>query len=102
MHMFLHGESISEGLRWGVRLQGQAESFLEKLHGMAEKQVNAFLDLSVSVDGWGKFRETLIGLTDVTRNHFDKLVQVRPFGTNQPSEGPQAVCSQIVPFGTTW
>lgn len=43
---------------------------------MAEKDANQFLDQSVPADGWGKFRETLIGLTDVTRNHFDKLVQV--------------------------
>lgn len=56
--------------------QGQAEFFLEKLHGMAEKQVIQFLDGSVAPDGWGKFRETLIGLTDVTRSHFDKLVTV--------------------------
>ncbi|KAK9905069.1 hypothetical protein WJX75_009180 [Coccomyxa subellipsoidea] len=55
--------------------QGQAESFLEKLHGMAEKQVIQFLDGSMPAEGWGKFRETLIGLTDVTRSHFDKLVQ---------------------------
>lgn len=27
-----------------------------------------------SVDEWGKFRENLIGLTDVTRSHFVKLV----------------------------
>ncbi|BDA49808.1 probable E3 ubiquitin-protein ligase ARI7 [Coccomyxa sp. Obi] len=55
--------------------QGQAEYFLEKLHGMAEKDANQFLDHSAPPEGWGKFRETLIGLTDVTRNHFDKLVQ---------------------------
>ncbi|EIE18671.1 IBR-domain-containing protein [Coccomyxa subellipsoidea C-169] len=56
--------------------QGQAEYFLEKLHGMAEKQVIQFLEGSAAAESWGKFRETLIGLTDVTRNHFNKLVQV--------------------------
>ena len=45
---------------------------------MAEKQVIQFLDGSMPAEGWGKFRETLIGLTDVTRSHFDKLVQVQP------------------------
>ena len=58
-------------------LQGQAEYFLEKLHGMAEKQVGSFLDGAEQVDGWAKFRENLIGLTDVTRTHFHKLVSVR-------------------------
>lgn len=57
-------------------MQGQAEYFLEKLHGMAEKQVGAFLDGTESAEGWPKFRENLIGLTDVTRTHFDKLVSV--------------------------
>ena len=58
-------------------VQGQAEYFLEKLHGMAEKQVGSFLDGAEQVDGWAKFRENLIGLTDVTRTHFHKLVSVR-------------------------
>ncbi len=49
---------------------------------MAEKDANQFLDQSVPADGWGKFRETLIGLTDVTRNHFDKLVQVSNLPNN--------------------
>ena len=44
---------------------------------MAEKQVTAFLDGTEAVEGWAKFRESLIGLTDVTRVHFDKLVSVR-------------------------
>jgi hypothetical protein len=44
---------------------------------MAEKQVLCFLDASAPLDGWPKFRENLIGLTDVTRSHFDKLVAVR-------------------------
>lgn len=43
---------------------------------MAEKQVGAFLDGQEDVAGWAKFRESLIGLTDVTRTHFDKLVSV--------------------------
>ena len=58
-------------------MQGQAEFFLEKLHGMTEKQVIAILDGNEAVETWPKFRESLIGLTDVTRTHFDKLVSVR-------------------------
>lgn len=68
--------------------QGQAESYLEKLHGMAEKQLAEVLDTLRPHDAtpfdppqlnrpeWPKFRETLIGLTDVTRTHFRKLVEV--------------------------
>ena len=44
---------------------------------MAEKQVGSFLDGGEPVEGWAKFRENLIGLTDVTRVHFHKLVSVR-------------------------
>ena len=44
---------------------------------MAEKQVGSFLDGGEQVEGWAKFRENLIGLTDVTRVHFHKLVSVR-------------------------
>ncbi len=59
-------------------MQGQAEFFLEKLHGMTEKQVQAFIDGNDAVEGWAKFRESIIGLTDVTRTHFEKLVSVCP------------------------
>jgi hypothetical protein len=75
----------------GVLWKGQAESFLEKLHNMVEKQVVAFLDGSKEPEDWGKFRENLIGLTDVTRSHFNKLVSVRPLlapqynGNNAPA-----------------
>lgn len=77
-------------------MQGQAEYFLEKLHGMAEKQVGAFLDGSESAEGWPKFRENLIGLTDVTRTHFDKLVTVRisPFPASGADFDAAALCTQ--------
>ncbi len=58
-------------------MQGNAELYLEKLHGMAEKEPNAFLEGEAAISGWPKFRENLIGLTDVTRSHFEKLVQAR-------------------------
>ena len=57
-------------------LQGQAEYYLEKLHGEVEKQLELFLKNQKTNADWRKFRETLIGLTDVTRSHFAKLVQV--------------------------
>ena len=78
---------VTHALRRCMRKQGQAEYFLEKLHGMAEKQVAVFLEAGVLLDSWAKFREGLIGLTDVTRSHFDKLVVVRgpsPRGYNHP------------------
>ena len=81
-------------------MQGQAEMYLEKLNGVVEKDLNKYLGdakeaLEPSRPGpsdaasseaisearlreWAKFRETLIGLTDVTRSHFLKLVQVCP------------------------
>lgn len=81
-------------------LQGQAEMFLEKLNGVVEKDLANLLeefrrdapalsemapngainaDLASSPERqavWSKFREQLIGLTEVTRTHFVKLVQV--------------------------
>ena len=79
-------------------MQGQAEYFLEKLHGMAEKQVGAFLDGTESAEGWPKFRENLIGLTDVTRTHFDKLVSVciSPFPASGADFDGCTQCSEPV------
>lgn len=57
-------------------MQGQAEYYLEKLHGEVEKQLELFLKNQKTGAEWRKFRETLIGLTDVTHSHFAKLVQV--------------------------
>jgi hypothetical protein len=47
--------------------QGQAESYLEKLHKMVEQDLNDLLDGNRSTGDWPAFRETLIGLTDVTQ-----------------------------------
>ena len=58
-------------------MQGQAEHYLEKLHGVVEQDLRAMLEEGkVEPHKWAKFRESLIGLTDVTRSHFEKLVQV--------------------------
>lgn len=55
--------------------QGQSEHYLEMLHGIAEKELQEKVESPVSEEDWAKFREKLIGLTDVTKSHFDKLVQ---------------------------
>ncbi|KAK9806726.1 hypothetical protein WJX72_000715 [[Myrmecia] bisecta] len=53
-----------------------AEVYLDRLHGVTEKELNKYVDGTITdLGGWGKFRENLIGLTDVTRSHFDKLVE---------------------------
>ena len=57
-------------------LQEQAESRLEALHDAVEKQPEAFLESGRSLGEWPKFRESLIGLTDVVRSYFEKLVLV--------------------------
>lgn len=83
--------------------QGQAEHYLEKLHHKVEKDLSKFLKPRQVAEGaeggeagasgsggggdeaggsgsgeqqatWNMFREQLIGLTDVTRSHFEKLV----------------------------
>lgn len=45
---------------------------------MTEKELEqvAMEEQKVSMEEWGKLRERLIGLTDVTKSHFDKLVLV--------------------------
>ena len=60
-------------------LQGQAEFYLERLHSVSEKELDDLTnaDAPVTAEEWIRFREKLIGLTDVTRSHFEKLVQVR-------------------------
>ncbi|KAK9833366.1 hypothetical protein WJX84_001950 [Apatococcus fuscideae] len=98
--------------------QGQAEMYLEMLNGMVEKDLNKFLEEAAAAQdpsnagpsdpsstasaassetrraAWDKFRENLIGLTDVTRSHFVKLVQELEKGLDQLlafySEEPEA------------
>ncbi|RLN04349.1 hypothetical protein C2845_PM13G24270 [Panicum miliaceum] len=70
-------------------LQGEAESGLERLHQCAEKDLQAFLPSSKpdsnetttpSVAEFGGFRVKLAGLTSVTRNYFENLVQALEAG----------------------
>ena len=57
-----------------VHVQGQAEGYLERLHKMVEADLNKFIDLETPAEEWPRFREAIIGMTDVTRIHFGKLV----------------------------
>lgn len=63
--------------------QQDAENALERMNYKVETKLPEFLKESVNGSGsvstvdpaaWAGFREELIGLTDVTRNHFAKLV----------------------------
>lgn len=71
-------------------LQGDAESSLERLHELCEKEMNPFKSCPAPRPGtqpaveqdnkkveqeFQSFRRKLIGLTDVTKNFFSKLVQ---------------------------
>ncbi|KAH7365646.1 hypothetical protein KP509_18G039300 [Ceratopteris richardii] len=55
-------------------LQGQAETALERLHQCAEKEVKAHLDGDASNVTFTDFRTKLAGLTSVTKNYFQRLV----------------------------
>ncbi|KAL6748380.1 hypothetical protein V8C86DRAFT_2879354 [Haematococcus lacustris] len=69
-------------------LQGDAENSLERLHEAAEKQVKKVMEDfktapgSSSIEAFMTFRKRLIGLTDVTRGYFDKLVAQLERGFN--------------------
>lgn len=57
-------------------LQGEAEAGLERLHQCAEKDIKAHLEGSLSEESsFNEFRTKLAGLTSVTKNYFQNLVQ---------------------------
>ncbi|KAF1883075.1 hypothetical protein Lal_00003257 [Lupinus albus] len=56
-------------------LQGEAESGLERLHQCAEKELQVFLDDEDPSREFNDFRTKLAGLTSVTRNYFENLVE---------------------------
>ncbi|XP_075084571.1 putative E3 ubiquitin-protein ligase ARI8 isoform X1 [Nicotiana tabacum] len=56
-------------------LQGEAESGLERLHQCAEKELQGYLDAEGPSKEFNEFRTKLAGLTSVTRNYFENLVQ---------------------------
>ncbi|KAM3258868.1 hypothetical protein ACQJBY_050567 [Aegilops geniculata] len=69
-----------------VYLQGEAESGLERLHRCAEKDIHAILPKAgeteplPSLQDFNEFRVKLAGLTSVTRNYFENLVQALEAG----------------------
>uniref|UniRef100_A0A0E0IMA2 RBR-type E3 ubiquitin transferase n=1 Tax=Oryza nivara TaxID=4536 RepID=A0A0E0IMA2_ORYNI len=80
---YLHNKAKSD---FFVYLQGEAESGLERLHKCAEKDMREFLPTadstqpSLSLQDFGEFRVKLSGLTSVTRNYFENLVQTLEAG----------------------
>ncbi|XP_024933190.2 probable E3 ubiquitin-protein ligase ARI8 [Ziziphus jujuba] len=56
-------------------LQGQAESGLERLHHCAEKELQQYVNAEEPSEGFIGFRSKLAGLTSVTGNYFENLVQ---------------------------
>ncbi|GKV27954.1 hypothetical protein SLEP1_g37064 [Rubroshorea leprosula] len=56
-------------------LQGEAESGLERLHQCAEKELQYYLTAEGQSKEFNEFRKKLAGLTSVTRNYFENLVQ---------------------------
>ena len=65
-------------------MQGQAESYLEKLHNIIETELNKYKPkdqnfADKTVQDWTDFRTKIVGLTELTRTHFNKLVEVSPF-----------------------
>ncbi|GMH45917.1 hypothetical protein BSKO_13880 [Bryopsis sp. KO-2023] len=56
-------------------LQGDAEASLETLHSMVEKKLKELVEDSQMLSNFQTFRKNMIGLTDVTRDYFEKLVK---------------------------
>ncbi|KAL6900970.1 hypothetical protein ACP4OV_005646 [Aristida adscensionis] len=86
-------------------LQGEAESGLERLHKCAEKDLQAFLpspkpdsneSTTPSVAEFGDFRVKLAGLTSVTRNYFENLVQALEAGLEDVHATGQAATSSNI------
>ncbi|KAK3122296.1 hypothetical protein QOZ80_8BG0667720 [Eleusine coracana subsp. coracana] len=82
-------------------LQGEAESGLERLHQCAEKDLGKFLpspkpdsvEATPSLNEFGDFRVKLAGLTSVTRNYFENLVQALEDGLEDVRSTGQAATS---------
>ncbi|XP_072989894.1 probable E3 ubiquitin-protein ligase ARI8 [Typha latifolia] len=79
-------------------LQGEAESGLERLHQCAEKELQIYFEASPDsppLKEFNDFRVKLAGLTSVTRNYFENLVQALESGLEDVnSANHQAACSQ--------
>eukprot|EP00262_Sarcandra_glabra_P015769 TRINITY_DN494_c0_g1_i1.p1 TRINITY_DN494_c0_g1~~TRINITY_DN494_c0_g1_i1.p1 ORF type:complete len:634 (+),score=74.38 TRINITY_DN494_c0_g1_i1:223-1902(+) len=73
-------------------LQGEAESGLERLHQCAEKELQAYLEAEEPSKDFNDFRTKLAGLTSVTRNYFENLVQALENGLSDVDT--QGACSR--------
>ncbi|KAK1286802.1 putative E3 ubiquitin-protein ligase ARI8 [Acorus calamus] len=61
-------------------LQGVAEAGLERLHKLAEVDLQGFMDAGGCCEGFLRFREELVNLTTMTRKYFEKLVRAMEKG----------------------
>lgn len=73
-------------------LQGEAESGLEKLHHCAETEIHEVLKEGSPAEKLNNFRTKLTGLTRVTRNYFENLVQALENGLEDVYS--QEACSE--------
>lgn len=72
-------------------LQGEAESGLERLHQCAEKELQGYIDGESPAKDFNDFRTKLAGLTSVTRNYFENLVQALENGLSDVNNGQVGV-----------
>lgn len=59
---------------------------MERLHSTVEKELKDLVSDSKIVSQFQEFRKNLIGLTDVTRDYFEKLVMQLEKGFNKIEE----------------
>ncbi|XP_020688638.1 probable E3 ubiquitin-protein ligase ARI8 [Dendrobium catenatum] len=82
-------------------LQGEAEAGLERLHQCAEKELRVYLEAEVPMKEFADFRIKLAGLTSVTRNYFQNLVQalesgLEDVGPNRQTNSSKSSCSKNI------
>lgn len=73
-------------LKCGPHVQGNAEAVLEQLHGESEIKLSRLVHGCPDVVEFAEFRKRLIGMTDVTRTFFDKLIKQLEVGFATLSE----------------
>ncbi|KAK9138180.1 hypothetical protein Sjap_008774 [Stephania japonica] len=78
-------------------LQGEAESGLERLHQCAEKELEIYLNEGLSKE-FDEFRTKLAGLTSVTKNYFENLVQA--LENNLEDVDSKGGCSKVAGAGS--
>jgi ariadne-1 len=68
-------------------LQGEAESGIERLHQCAEKELQGYIDGENPAKDFNDIRTKLAGLTSVTCNYFENLVQALENGLSDVNNG---------------